>query len=50
MEANEAKKQMLLYHENRDKKNFLKRRAKLIRNHWRNGIAGVEDKGLTTED
>ena len=24
-------------------KSFIKRRTKLIRNHWRNGIAGVEN-------
>jgi len=24
---------------------FIKRRAKLLRNHWRNGIAGLDNPG-----
>ena len=31
------------YVQQKEKKMFIKRRTKLIRNHWRNGIAGVED-------
>ena len=38
----EAQKQIAEYRENREQKNFIKRRAKLIRSHWRNGITGVE--------
>ena len=33
---------MNLYIEQKEKKSFIKRRAKLIRSHWRNGIAGLE--------
>ena len=30
------------YIEQKEMKSFIKRRTKLIRNHWRNGITGVE--------
>ncbi len=42
-----------MYQEQKEKKMFIKRRAKLIRNHWRNGIAGFEDSlctGKSKED
>ena len=42
-EIAQMKTQMGKYQENKEKKMFIKRRAKLIRNHWRNGIAGIEN-------
>ena len=41
---------MNLYIESKQKKSFIKRRAKLIRNHWRNGIAGVETTDPTQNE
>ena len=46
----EVKQQLNEYRESKEQKSFLKRRAKLIRNHWRNGIAGVETVQLDSEN
>ena len=42
-EVAEAKQVMAAYKEQKDKRMFIKRRAKLIKSQWRNGIVGVED-------
>ena len=42
-EATQAKNQMAEYKQQKEMKMFIKRRTKLIRNHWRNGITGVEN-------
>ena len=47
-EVADSKRAMLEYQEQKEQKMFIKRRTKLIRNHWRNGIAGVEDMGETS--
>ena len=49
-ELQDAKKQMELYREQKEKKMFIKRRTKLIRSHWRNGITGVENALDTGEE
>ena len=38
----EDKKQLIDFREIKQQKSFIKRRTKLIRSHWRNGIAGLE--------
>ena len=42
-EVAEAKKVMVAYKEQKDKRMFIKRRTKLIKSQWRNGIVGIED-------
>ena len=42
-EVNQTKLTMKQFKENKEQKMFLKRKAKLIRNQWRNGIAGIEN-------
>lgn len=42
-EVVEAKKAMAAYKEQKDKRMFIKRRTKLIKSQWRNGIVGIED-------
>lgn len=39
---------MKQYRENKETKMFIKRRAKLIRNQWRNGITGIENASDVT--
>lgn len=39
---------MAKYHENKEQRMFIKRRAKLIRNQWRNGITGIENPSDVT--
>ena len=41
-EVQKAKQQMMAYQELKQQKQFIKRRAKLIKAGWRNGICGVE--------
>ena len=38
----EVKRQLVEYKQSKEQKSFIKRRTKLIRNSWRNGITGVE--------
>ena len=45
----DAKEAMVQLREEKEKKMFIKRRQKLIRSQWRNGIAGVENP-LDTND
>ena len=42
-EVAEAKKVMVAYKEQKDKRMFIKRRTKLIKSQRRNGIVGIED-------
>ena len=40
-EVAEQKKNIAEYADQKEKRMFIKRRAKLLRTHWRNGIAGL---------
>ena len=40
-EVAEQKKNITEYADQKEKRMFIKRRAKLLRTHWRNGIAGL---------
>ena len=42
-EVKQMNQAMNQYRENKETKMFIKRRAKLIRSHWRNGITGIEN-------
>jgi len=42
-ELQDTKQAMVEYQESKEKKMFIKRRTKLIRSQWRNGITGVEN-------
>ena len=45
----EVKRQLVEYKQSKEQKSFIKRRTKLIRNSWRNGITGVEQVQEPTE-